>query len=84
MNKKIIIGGVIAVVAIIVIAAVALGGGSSEHAPDELVACVAAHREEPEFGFAQCMVGAIMILELNLLYKVHFLKEMQIIVLLMI
>ncbi len=51
MNKKIIIGGVIAVVAIIVIAAVALGGGSSEHAPDELVACVAAHGEEPEFGF---------------------------------
>ena len=51
MNKNIIIGGVIAVVAIIVIAAVALGGGSSEHAPDELVACVAAHGEEPEFGF---------------------------------
>ena len=51
MNKKIIIGGVIAVVAIIVIAAVALGGGSSEHASDELVACVAAHGEEPEFGF---------------------------------
>ena len=51
MNKKIIIGGVIAVVAIIVIAAVALGGGSSEHAPDELVACVEAQSEEPEFDF---------------------------------
>lgn len=51
MDKKIIIGGVVAVVAIIAIAAIALGGGSSEHPADELVACVAAHGEEPEYGF---------------------------------
>ncbi|WP_298501543.1 ABC transporter substrate-binding protein [uncultured Methanobrevibacter sp.] len=28
-----------------------MGGGSTEHAPNELVACVAAHGEEPEYGF---------------------------------
>ena len=36
---------------VIGIGAVAMGGGSTEHAPNELVACVAAHGEEPEFGF---------------------------------
>ncbi|WP_407381988.1 ABC transporter substrate-binding protein [Methanobrevibacter sp.] len=51
MDKKIIIGAVIAVLAVVGIAAFALGGGSTEHAPNELVACVAAHGEEPEFGF---------------------------------
>ncbi|WP_458453856.1 ABC transporter substrate-binding protein [Methanobrevibacter sp.] len=51
MDTKYIIGAVVAVIAIIGIAAFALGGGSTEHAPNELVACVAAHGEEPEFGF---------------------------------
>ena len=51
MDKKYIIGGIIALVAIIGVAAVLLGGGTSEHAADELVACVAAHGEEPEYGF---------------------------------
>ncbi|MBR0370829.1 MAG: ABC transporter substrate-binding protein [Methanobrevibacter sp.] len=51
MDTKIIIGAVIAVIAIIGIGAFALGGGQTEHAPNELVACVAAHGEEPEFGF---------------------------------
>ena len=51
MDKKYLIGGVVAVIAIIAIAAVALGGGSSEHAANELVTCVAAHGEEPEYGF---------------------------------
>ena len=51
MDTKIIIGAVIAVIAILGIGAFALGGGSTEHAPDELVTCVAAHGEEPEFGF---------------------------------
>ena len=51
METKYIIGAVVAVIAIIGIAAVALGGGSTEHAANELVACVAAHGEEPEFGF---------------------------------
>ena len=32
-------------------AAFALGGGHTEHVANELVACVAAHGEEPEFGF---------------------------------
>lgn len=51
MDTKIIIGAVIAVIAIIGIGAFALGGGHTQHAPNELVACVAAHGEEPEFGF---------------------------------
>jgi peptide/nickel transport system substrate-binding protein len=51
METKYIIGAIIAVIAVIGVAAFALGGGSTEHAPNELVACVAAHGEEPEFGF---------------------------------
>ncbi len=51
MDTKIIIGAVIAVIAIIGIGAFALGGGQTQHAPNELGACVAAHGEEPEFGF---------------------------------
>lgn len=51
METKYIIGAVVAVIAIVGIAAFALGGGSTEHAPNELVACVAAHGEEPEYGF---------------------------------
>ena len=51
MDKKYIIGAIIAVIAVIGIAAVTLGGGHTEHAPNELVACVAAHGEEPEYGF---------------------------------
>ena len=51
MDKKYIIGAIVAVIAIIAVAAIALGGGSSQHAANELVACVAAHGEEPEFGF---------------------------------
>ena len=51
MDKKYIIGAIVAVIAIVAIAAFALGGGHTEHAANELVACVAAHGEEPEFGF---------------------------------
>ena len=51
MDNKIIIGAIIAVLAIVGIGAFALGGGSTEHAANELVTCVAAHGEEPEFGF---------------------------------
>ena len=51
METKYIIGAVIAVIAIIGIGAFALGGGHTEHAPNELVTCVAAHGEEPEYGF---------------------------------
>ena len=51
MDKKYIIGAIVAVIAIIAVAAFALGGGHTEHAANELVACVAAHGEEPEFGF---------------------------------
>ena len=51
METKYIIAAVVAVVAIIGIGAFALGGGHTEHAENELVACVAAHGEEPEFGF---------------------------------
>ena len=51
MDKKIIIGVVIVIIAIIGIGAFALGGKNTKHAPDELVTCVAAHGEEPEFGF---------------------------------
>ena len=51
MDKKIMIGAIVAVIVIIGIGAFALGGKSTKHAPDELVTCVAAHGEEPEFGF---------------------------------
>ena len=51
MDTKIIIGAIVAVIAIIGIGAFALGGGSTEHAANELVTCVAAHGEEPEYGF---------------------------------
>ncbi len=51
MDTKYIIGAIVAVIAIVAIAAFALGGGNTEHAANELVACVAAHGEEPEFGF---------------------------------
>ena len=51
MDTKYIIGAVVVVIAIIGIAAFALGGGNTQHAANELVACVAAHGEEPEFGF---------------------------------
>ena len=51
METKYIIAAVVAVLAIVGIGAVALGGGSTEHAENELVTCVAAHGEEPEFGF---------------------------------
>ncbi|MBQ9160202.1 MAG: ABC transporter substrate-binding protein [Methanobrevibacter sp.] len=51
METKYIIGAIVAVIVVIGVAAFALGGGSTEHAANELVACVAAHGEEPEFGF---------------------------------
>ena len=51
METKYIIGAIVAIIAIVGIGAVVLGGGSTQHAPNELVACVAAHGEEPEFGF---------------------------------
>ena len=51
MDTKYIIGAVVAIIAIIGIGAVAMGGGNTQHAANELVACVAAHGEEPEFGF---------------------------------
>ena len=51
MDKKYIIGAIVTVIAVVAVAAFALGGGSTEHAANELVACVAAHGEEPEFGF---------------------------------
>ncbi len=51
METKYIIGAVVAIIAIVGIGAVVLGGGNTHHAPNELVACVAAHGEEPEFGF---------------------------------
>lgn len=51
METKYIICAVVAIIAIIGIAAFALGGGGTQHAANELVACVAAHGEEPEFGF---------------------------------
>ena len=51
MDKKYIIGAIVAVIAVVAVAAFALGGGSTEHAANELVTCVAAHGEEPEFGF---------------------------------
>ena len=51
MDNRYIIGAVVAVIVIIGIVAFALGGGHTEHAANELVTCVAAHGEEPEFGF---------------------------------
>ena len=51
MDKKYIIGAIVIVIAIVGVVAIALGGGNTQHAPNELVACVAAHGEEPEFGF---------------------------------
>ena len=51
METKYIICAIVAIIAVIGITAFALGGGSTQHAPNELVACVAAHGEEPEFGF---------------------------------
>ena len=51
METKYIIGIVVAILAIVGIGAFAMGGGSTEHAANELVTCVAAHGEEPEFGF---------------------------------
>ena len=51
METKYIIGAIVAIIAIVGIGAVVLGGGNTHHAPNELVACVAAHGEEPEFGF---------------------------------
>lgn len=51
METKYIIGIVVAIIAVIGIGAVVLGGGNTQHAPNELVTCVAAHGEEPEFGF---------------------------------
>ena len=56
MNRKIIICAVIALIAIISVGSASAGWfdfltGGSEHAPDELITCVAAHGEEPEFGF---------------------------------
>jgi peptide/nickel transport system substrate-binding protein len=51
METKYIIGAVVAILAIVGIGAIAMGGGSTEHAANELVTCVAAHGEEPEFGF---------------------------------
>ena len=56
MNRKIFICTVIALIAIISVGSASAGWfdfltGGSEHAPDELITCVAAHGEEPEFGF---------------------------------
>ena len=51
MDTKYIIGAGIAVIAVVAIATIALGGGSTQHAENELVTCVAAHGEEPEYGF---------------------------------
>ncbi len=56
MDRKILIFSVIALVAIISVGSASAGffdflTGGSEHAPDELITCVAAHGEEPEFGF---------------------------------
>lgn len=51
MDNKYIIGIIVVIVAIIGVVAITLGGGSTGHAANELVACVAAHGEEPEYGF---------------------------------
>ena len=51
MENKYIVAIIIVVIAIIGVCAFSLGGGSTEHADNELVAVVAAHGEEPEYGF---------------------------------
>ncbi|MBR4396829.1 MAG: ABC transporter substrate-binding protein, partial [Methanobrevibacter sp.] len=56
MNRKILICSVIALIAIVSVGSASAGWfdfltGGNEHAPDELITCVAAHGEEPEFGF---------------------------------
>ena len=56
MDRKILVGSVIVLIAIISVGSASAGWfdfltGGSEHAPDELITCVAAHGEEPEFGF---------------------------------
>ena len=56
MNRKILVFSVIALIAIISVGSASAGWfdfltGGNEHAPDELITCVAAHGEEPEFGF---------------------------------
>ena len=56
MDRKILVGAVIVLVAIISVGSASAGWfdfltGGNEHAPDELITCVAAHGEEPEFGF---------------------------------
>ncbi|MDO5819909.1 MAG: ABC transporter substrate-binding protein [Methanobrevibacter sp.] len=56
MDRKILICTVIALIAILSVGSASAGWfdfltGGSEHAPDELITCVAAHGEEPEFGF---------------------------------
>ena len=56
MDRKILICAVIALIAIVSVGSASAGWfdfltGGSEHAPDELITCVAAHGEEPEFGF---------------------------------
>jgi peptide/nickel transport system substrate-binding protein len=56
MDRKILICTVIALIAIISVGSASAGWfdfltGGNEHAPDELITCVAAHGEEPEFGF---------------------------------
>ena len=56
MNRKILICTTIALIAILSVGSASAGWfdfltGGNEHAPDELITCVAAHGEEPEFGF---------------------------------
>ena len=56
MDRKILICTVIALIAILSVGSASAGWfdfltGGNEHAPDELITCVAAHGEEPEFGF---------------------------------
>ena len=56
MNRKILVFSVIALIAIVSVGSASAGWfdfltGGNEHAPDELITCVAAHGEEPEFGF---------------------------------
>ena len=56
MDRKILVGSVIVLIAIISVGSASAGWfdfltGGNEHAPDELITCVAAHGEEPEFGF---------------------------------
>ena len=50
METKYIIAAVVAVIAIVGIGVFALGGGgSTQHAPNELVACVAARTSYPKY-----------------------------------